>query len=115
MNETLQQIVEKYWVVVEHGEWIPKGEIVALDDVLRWSANDNVEVLGFVDGLIHDGHFRIEPAISQRQYVDFIKLYFERCLNEDPQGEWASGRYIAGGEMVNVFGALWRDQEVPRE
>ena len=88
---------------------------MALDDVLSQSTNDNIEVLGFVDALIHDKHFRIEPPISQRQYIDFIKLYFQRCLREDPQGEWASSRHIAGGEMVNVFGALWRDKEVPRE
>jgi len=102
-------------VVVERSEWIPKGDVVALDDVLGRSTSDSVEVLGFVHALIHDHRFRIEPSISQRQYVGFIKLYFERCLREDPQGEWASSRYIAGGEMVNVFGALWRDKDVPRE
>jgi len=115
VSETLQEIIDKLWIAPEHAEWTPKTDVVSLSDVREWAKSSDIEILGFTHGLIHDGRFRIEPALPLNEYKEFVKHYFERCLREDREGEWSDSRYSAGGEMVNIFASLWRDSSVPRE
>jgi hypothetical protein len=82
--------------------------------VQRWMDSNDIEILGLTYAVISNGRFRIEPPISQSEYVEFIKRYFERCLRENPDGEWSDSSYSAGGDLVNLFAALWRDSSVPR-
>ena len=114
MDESLKQIISRLWVAPEHAEWIPKTDVLPLNDLQKWMANKDIEVLGFVHAMLHDGRFKIEPPIQQSDYVKFIKYYFHRCLHEDPDGEWSDSRYSAGADLVNVFARLWRDPSVPR-
>ncbi len=114
MSETLQEIIDKLWIAPKHAEWTPKTDVVSLSDVREWAKSSDIEILGFTHGLIHNGRFRIEPALSLTEYKEFVKHYFERCLREDPQGEWSDSRYSAGGGLVNIFAGLWRDSSVPR-
>jgi hypothetical protein len=65
--------------------------------------------------MIDDARFKIEPPLSISEYKDFVKYYYERCILENPQGQWSENRYIAGGTLVNIFATLWRDSSVPRE
>jgi hypothetical protein len=74
----------------------------------------DIETLAFIHNLITETRFRVEPAISIAEYVRFTKHYYERCIRENPDGEWSVPRYIAGGELVNIFASLWRDPLVPR-
>jgi hypothetical protein len=115
MNETLQEIINKLWVAPDNAEWTPKTDAVRLDDVRRWSKSDDIEVLGFTSALVHDARFRIEPPLMPNEYKGFVTHYYERCLKEDPKGEWADSRYSAGTTLVNIFGSLWRDSAVPRD
>ena len=85
-----------------------------LNDLQKWMASSDIEILGFVHAMLHDGRFRTEPPLQQTVYVKFIQHYFERCLRENPEGEWADSRCSAGGDLVNVFASLWRDPSVPR-
>jgi hypothetical protein len=114
MNESLQEIISRLWTTPEHAEWVPKTDTVALSDVQRWMASQDIEILGFTHTLLHDGRFRIEPPISVSEYVEFAKHYYERCLLENPDGEWSDSRYSAGGDLVNIFASLWKDSSVPR-
>jgi hypothetical protein len=57
---------------------------------------------------------RIEPPLELDDYIKFMKHYQERCLREDPDGEWSASRYSAGNDLVNIFASLWRDSSVPR-
>ncbi len=115
MSGTLQEIIDKLWIAPKHAEWTPKTDVVSLSDVHEWAKSSDIEILGFTHGLIHNGRFRIEPALSLTEYKEFVKHYFERCLREDPQGEWSDSRYSAGGDLVNIFASLWRDSCAPRE
>ena len=114
MDKSLKEIISRLWVAHENAEWIPKTDVLPLNDLQMWMANKDIEVLGFVHATLHDGRFKIEPPMQQSDYVKFIKHYFERCLNENPDGEWSDSRYSAGGDLVNVFASLWRDASVPR-
>ena len=114
MSGTLQEIIDKLWIAPKHAEWTPKTDVVSLSDVHEWAKSSDIEILGFTHGLIHNGRFRIEPALSLTEYKEFVKHYFERCLREDPQGEWSDSRFSAGGGLVNIFAGLWRDSSVPR-
>jgi hypothetical protein len=112
--ESLQEIISKLWITPDRAEWIPKTDVLALEDISRWMAHDDIEVLGFTHATLHDARFRVDPLISQSEYVKFTKHYFERCLRENPDGQWSDSRYSAGGDLVNVFASLWRDSSVPR-
>jgi hypothetical protein len=114
MNESLQEILNKLWITPENAEWVPKTDVVLFSDIQRWMASNDIEILGFTHGLLHDRRFRIEPPISLDEYIRFTKQYYERCLLENPDGDWSSSRYTAGGELVNLFASLWRDSAVPR-
>lgn len=114
MSESLQQIMNQLWNTRDNAEWTPKTEVVALSDIQRWIRSSDIETLGFVHNLLSETRFRIEPAISIAEYIDFTKHYYERSIRENPDGEWSVPRYIAGGELVNIFASLWRDPLVPR-
>ncbi|PYU18154.1 MAG: hypothetical protein DMG32_26570 [Acidobacteria bacterium] len=114
MSETFEEIIAKLWTTPERAEWIPKTDTVALSDVQRWMASNDIEILGFTYSLISNVRFRVEPPISLSEYVEFIKRYYERCLRENPDGEWSDSNYSAGVDLVNLFAALWRDSSVPR-
>lgn len=114
MVESLQEIISRLWTTPDHAEWIPKTDVVVLSDVQTWMASSDIEILGFTHALLSDHRFRIEPPISLSEYVEFSKRYYERCLKENPDGDWSDSRYSAGADVVNIFASLWRDSSVPR-
>jgi hypothetical protein len=114
MTESLQDIINQLWTTPANAEWIPKTDVVSLTDIQRWMASSDIEILGFTHGLLHDRRLRVEPPISLEQYIGFTKHYYERCLKENPEGDWSDSRYIAGADLVNIFASLWRDPSVPR-
>lgn len=90
---------------------------ILLEDVLRWMRSDDIEVLGAAYALISDKrhYMRIQPSPSLAHSYEFLMCYFERCLLENPDGQWSNSRYEAGWDVVNWFADLWRDQTVPRK
>jgi hypothetical protein len=115
MSETLQDIIDRLWMAPDDAEWSPKTDVVSLTDIRRWFSSTDVEIQGFAHDLIDGGRFRIEPSISVNEYKDFVMEYYERCILENPDGEWSDSRYSAGSTLVNIFAALWRDSSVSRE
>jgi hypothetical protein len=115
MSETLQAIINKLWIAPDNAQWTAKTDTVQLSDIRRWSKSDDIEILGFTSALIHDARFRIEPPFTPNEYKGFVTHYYERCLKEDPKGQWADSRYSAGATLVNIFGSFWRDSAVPRK
>ena len=106
MTESLQEIISRIWVTRENAEWTPKTDVISLSDIQRWMASSDIETLAFTHNLLGESRFRIEPAISIEEYIHFTKHHYERCLLENPDGEWSASRYIAGGELVNIFASL---------
>jgi hypothetical protein len=113
-NEALKRIVTNLFETPDRAEWTPKTDHIALNDLREWIGSDDIEILGFAGSIIHNGRFRVEPPLPVEEYLAFFKRYFERCLRDDPKGKWSSSRYTAGHELVNIFGNLWRDEQVPR-
>jgi hypothetical protein len=114
VSESLQEIINKVWITPKRAEWTPKTDVVACSDVQRWMASTDIEILGFTYALLSDRRIRIEPPVPLDDYVKFVKLYYERCFRENPDGEWSDSRYSAGMDLVNLFAHLWRDSSVPR-
>lgn len=52
----------------------------------QWMASDDMEILGFVYSMFGDSRFRAEPGLSLDEYVKFVRLYYERCFTESPEG-----------------------------
>jgi hypothetical protein len=114
MSQSLQEIINRLWTTPENAEWTAKTDVVTLSDIREWMASDDIEILGFTHSLLSDRRFRVQPPISLAEYIEFTKSYYGRCLRENPDGDWSASRYIAGGELVNIFASLWRDSSVPR-
>lgn len=113
-SEELRGIITRLFETPEYSEWVPKTNVIGLDELRKWMASPNIEIVGFAKSSIHDKRFRIEPPLPPDEYVAFEKAYYERCLRDNPDGEWSDSRYSAGMDLVNVFAGLWRDQSVPR-
>lgn len=85
-----------------------KHRILALMD------SEEAEVLGAIYVfLAKSGISAVTPPLTRNQYHDFLERYYERCLREDPTGEWVCSRYQAGWDIVNWFMAVWNTREVP--
>jgi hypothetical protein len=113
-NERLKQIIARLWTTPEYAEWVPKTDIIPLSDLREWMKSGDVEILGFAHSMIDDARFRIEPPLPIADYVGFVKSHYELCLRDNPDGEWSDSRFSAGADLVNIFGGLWRDPQVPR-
>src|SRR5690348_9455513 len=100
---TVEELVDRFWIPKENDGWTPKTGVIPLPQLLKWMKSDDVEVLGFLDGLLHDGRFRVEPSLSDSQYVNWVKHYFGRCFRENPDGEWCDSSYSAGWTLVHIF------------
>jgi len=88
------------------------GEIVS-----QWMDSSDLETMGAVFALLHtpEQYQRIKPALNFENYRTFHLRYYERCLREDPEGEWCDSRYTAAHSLVAWFTGLWNDETMPRE
>jgi hypothetical protein len=94
-----------------------RAEPIARDTVSRRMSSDDLEALGATRHLLDIKEFRerILPPLSSDEHQAFFLRYSERCILEDPQGEWADSRYEAGWALVGWFRGLWSDKTVPRQ
>lgn len=91
-------------------------DLIRKDHVKRWMASEEIECLGALFCLLMDRacYERIDPPLQFADYQGFVQTYLERCLREDPEGEWADSRYEAGWTLAKWFRGLWLDPAVPR-
>jgi hypothetical protein len=82
---------------------------IARQRMLEWMRADDIECMGAIYSLITDHFDRIQPALQFDEYHPFVLTYFQRCLLEDPQSEWAETRYGAGHNIIGWFVWSWRD------
>lgn len=85
---------------------------IPLGTIKRWMGSDSIEVAGAVADLVTYApyHERIEPPLSQEELEAFLFSYYERCMREDLEGEWAANRYGAAREIVGWFRAVPEDE-----
>lgn len=85
--------------------------------ILQWMSDKDMEVAGAVYHLLTDAkHYpRIEPPFSFAEFLKVFLSYGERCILEDPQGEWADSRWTWAYDLVNCFDQWWEDETIPRE
>jgi hypothetical protein len=65
----------------------------------------DIHLLGAINSILdmprHVG--RIDPPLDLRTRLTFKMRYCERCLIDNPNSEWADGRYTAGWEFAGWF------------
>jgi glutaredoxin 2 len=95
----------------------PLVDSIPYEKVKNWMRSQDVEVLGAVADLIsgeRQQYLRIKPYLSLEDYHRFYMNYYERCFKDNPNGQWASSRYLAGASLVRWFVHLWNDSETPK-
>jgi hypothetical protein len=75
--------------------------------------SEDMEVLGFLFSMMDESRMKVEPRLTIREYLDFAKLYSERCFKENPDGEWSDSRYSAGWNLVGIFCWFWDNNPEP--
>jgi hypothetical protein len=92
------------------------GGPLAGGEIRRAALSDDIETLGALCHLLDKAAFRerIDPPISFDEHQGLFLRVYERCLLEDPDGEWSDSRYEAGWSLTGWFRALWNDPAVPR-
>ncbi len=88
------------------------GFLLDRDQVLRWSASEDIDTLGALSSLLFDPDEsrRISPNLTLADYLQIELPYLERCFKEDPQSTWADSRWAAGGLVANWIRDIWRDE-----
>ena len=89
----------------------PGGRAIPRQRVLEWMRTGDIECMGAIYSLISDDFDRIQPALQFAEYHPFVLTYFQRCLLDDPQSEWAETRYGAGHNIMAWFVWSWRDPD----
>jgi hypothetical protein len=87
----------------------PNTGPVDREKVLRWFASDEIEVLGAAYAFITDKRHlsRIRPSLQVGAIRPFVRRYLDRCLRDNPEGDWSDPRYLAGHAIVAWFDAWW--------
>jgi hypothetical protein len=95
----------------------PRDLPIPKSQVLNWMRADDVEALGALYAFVTKREYsnRIQPPLTFDDCWSFTARYFEKCLSDDPSGEWAHGRYDAGWDLASWFGRLWNDESIPIE
>ncbi len=93
-----------------------RGSTVPQATVRHWMASEDLEVLGAVFSLLHKPkcYDHISPQLCFEDYHIFHMKFYERCLRDNPMGEWSETRYSAAISLVSWFVGLWNDISVPR-
>jgi hypothetical protein len=91
------------------------GEIPK-EQVLDWMRSPDIQVRGCIFSMIceYERATHVKPPLGFEDYYGFIVPYLEQCIEENPDGEWLSSRYLAGHELVRWIVYSWKDDSVPR-
>lgn len=111
-GNTLSEILETYGPFES-----PRTDKIGKEKILKWMQDEDVEALGALFHFLSkpEMYSRIVPYLTYEDHHDFWLRYFEKCLLEDPDGDWADSRYGAGNTLTNLFIELWKDNQVPRK
>jgi hypothetical protein len=92
------------------------GPAVSKENVLGWMRSPDIEVRGALYSKITNAACakRIEPPLQSEDYFCFVVPYLEQCIEQNPDGEWAESRYLAGHALAAWIKDFWNDKEVPR-
>jgi hypothetical protein len=91
----------------------PKDHIISQELVKKWMNSKDIDVLGVVSSYLLKKEYtkRIEPQLTFDDVHPFIMSYFERCLLENPDGDWTDSSYEAAWSLANWFNYLWSEKE----
>jgi hypothetical protein len=77
---------------------------------INWMQSSSLDELALVSRFILEKKYadRISPPLTFQEAFSFLLMYFERCLIENPESDWAATRYEAGRELTFLIKSLWR-------
>jgi len=89
---------------------------ISKEQVLKWMRSGDIQVRGCICAMIceYERAEHITPPLNFEDYYGFVVPYLEQCIEENPNIEWVSSRYIAGHELVRWIVTFWNDESVPR-
>jgi hypothetical protein len=89
------------------------GDPIPHDKFAAWSRDSDLEVQGALYSFLSEASFytRIVPPLSTGDYQEFALHYWERCMRENPDGEWADTRYGAARALTAFIKNLWETEE----
>jgi hypothetical protein len=116
LRKSMNSLIDEMRVAFEAAEKCVGSEVPGAQ-VQTWMTSPDVEVLGALNVYMHEPQYAklIKPGIGFDDYHSFMLRYYELCFDQNPDSEWAEGRYAAGWAFVTWFHKMWMDPNVPRE
>jgi hypothetical protein len=76
--------------------------MISRKKVHEWMATSDLHAMGALYALISEPEqcSRIHPPLDKYEVDAFLRRYFERCILEDPESEWADSRSSAGWDIA---------------
>lgn len=87
------------------------SESIPIEKVLEWMETEDLGAMGAVSEIVTLVEFveRINTEIDQEILERFLYRYYERCLIEDPEDDYADNRYETCRSLLAWFQALPKD------
>jgi hypothetical protein len=83
--------------------------IISKADVSAWIHSDNLQVLATTDVLIDQADRAISPRLTLDEIDEFRRVFYRRCLRENPQDDWAPSHEAAAWELASRLAYLTGD------
>jgi len=76
--------------------------------IYQWMQYKDIDIMGITADFVTWASYieRIDEEIEQKDLEAFLFEYYERCLDEDPDTDWAETRYGACRTMISWFRAI---------
>lgn len=93
---------------------------IPLAKVQGWMQTTSIDEMGATYDFVtrKDAVSRVVPPLGSTEVVAFLRRYFERCMLENPESDWADSRYSAGWDLAHLlmdWAYFDRSGEDPRE
>jgi hypothetical protein len=78
------------------------GAAIPREKVRKWMSTSDVHAMGALYDLVSEPEQSscINPPLDSHDVSAFLRRYFERCILEDPESEWADSRHSAGWDIA---------------
>src|SRR5689334_6562242 len=76
------------------------GLMITKADMSAWMRSGDLQTLAVEDVLVNQAASSISPLLTVDDVDEFRRVFYGRCLRENPQDAWTPSRDAAGWELA---------------
>ncbi len=104
-------MIDKDTIIQEMITYIHSSAPIPRTKIYQWMQCKDIDIMGITADFVTWASYieRIDEEIEQKDLEAFLFKYYERCLIEDPDSDWAETRYGVGWVINAWFRAVPQD------